>query len=93
MTTDRPVSRATIYTDIDHERERQQIKWGRAHAWGKGDCSSRDVSLPAKMAVLTEEVGEVARAILEFDRGGLRDELVQVAAVAIAILEGMDSER
>jgi NTP pyrophosphatase (non-canonical NTP hydrolase) len=42
-----------------------------------------------KAAVLAEECGEVARAVLEVDMRGLRDELVQVAAVAVAWLEGM----
>lgn len=40
-------------------------------------------------AVLGEEVGEVAKAILEDDYEGLRTELVQVAAVAVAFLEEM----
>ncbi len=39
------------------------------------------------IAVLMEEVGEVARAILEEDEDSLVEELVQVAAVAIRILE------
>ena len=41
------------------------------------------------MAILTEEVGEVARAALEHDTDGLRLELVQVAAVAVAWLEAL----
>ena len=44
---------------------------------------------PVKVAVLTEEVGEVARAALEHDTDGLRLELVQVAAVAVAWLEAL----
>jgi len=39
--------------------------------------------------VLSEECGEVARAFLDGDVDGMRRELVQVAAVAWAILEGM----
>jgi NTP pyrophosphatase (non-canonical NTP hydrolase) len=49
------------------------------------------VDLAVKLAVLGEEVGEVSRAFLEKDAAGLRAELVQVAAVCIAILEGIDS--
>jgi NTP pyrophosphatase (non-canonical NTP hydrolase) len=44
-----------------------------------------------KVAVLTEECGEVARAALDHGYSRqLRTELVQVAAVAVAIIEGMD---
>jgi len=39
--------------------------------------------------VLAEECGEVSRAVLEKDADGLRSELVQVAAVAVAWLEGI----
>jgi len=75
--------------DIERERERQQTKWAGPHAHGSGDCSSPDVELAVKVAVLTEEVGEVARAYLENDINQLRTELVQVAAVAVAIIEGI----
>jgi len=44
-----------------------------------------DVSDEVMLAVLVEEVGEVAKAITE--GAGLRDEVVQVAAVAIKWLE------
>ena len=69
------------------ERSRQHGLWGRDHAHGHGDCSSPDVPGAVKVAVLTEEAGEVARAFLDGDREGLRRELVQVAAVAWAWLE------
>jgi hypothetical protein len=40
---------------------------------------------PRWLAVLTEEVGEVARAVLDYEpRLAMRDELVQVAAMACA---------
>ena len=56
-----------------------------------------------KLAVLTEEVGEVAREVLTQDgrrlardsigtRAALREELVQVAAVAVAWVEALDAE-
>jgi hypothetical protein len=77
--------RAAIYAAIDAERERQQERWGRPHQWGTGDCSSAGVAEIVKSAVLTEECGEVARAVL--DGHGLTTELVQVAAVAVAWLE------
>ena len=47
------------------------------------------------MVILTEEVGEVARAIYEADDPGAgedyRAELVQVAAVAVAAIESYDA--
>lgn len=45
---------------------------------------------PAKLAVLAEEFGEVARAVCECDMKNLREELIQVAAVAVAWAESMD---
>lgn len=60
-------------------------------------CKAARVSHEKKLAVLTEEVGEVARAIqdlwadrTEAKRAHLREELVQVAAVAVAWLESME---
>lgn len=82
------MNRADIYALIDAERDRQRDKWDRPHAWGSGDCSSPNVADGVKAAVLAEEAGEVARAFLEGDATGLTDELVQVAAVAVAWLEG-----
>ena len=82
--------RRRIYHDISDERDRQAKTWGRPHKWGTGDCSSDDVDQSVKVAVLTEEVGEVARAVLDGDVHNLRRELVQVAAVAVAIIEGID---
>lgn len=79
-----------IWRLIRRERERQRTKWNEPHAHGEGDCSSDLVPLAVKVAVLTEEVGEVARAFLDGDPGNLVDELVQVAAVAVAILESVD---
>jgi NTP pyrophosphatase (non-canonical NTP hydrolase) len=79
--------RSDVYALIDAERKRQVAKWSAPHDWGAGDCSSPHVDPLVKLAVLTEECGEVARAVL--DRTPVRDELVQVAAVAVAWLEGM----
>ena len=78
-----------IHAAVLAERERQADKWNRNHLHGWGDCSSRAVPDAVKVAVLTEECGEVARAFLDRDVDGMRRELVQVAAVAFAILEGM----
>ena len=79
-----------VYGDIHKERDRQDRKWGsQRHPYGTWQL------------ILTEEVGEVAQAALaeQFDRnriekkrGGLRKELVQVAAVAVAWIEHLDDE-
>lgn len=82
-------ARATVLKWVEAERARQRRKWSGPHLWGEGDCSSPRVSTTVKMAVLAEEVGEVSRAVLERDREQLRRELVQVAAVAVAWLEGL----
>ena len=91
------MTRDDIFDLIHDERARQAEKWGGRHDWGRGDCSSNQVSPEVKVMVLAEETGEVARVIL--DCGGLvldeavddlRAELVQVAAVAVAWLESME---
>jgi NTP pyrophosphatase (non-canonical NTP hydrolase) len=82
------MTREQIFTAIVAERSRQAEKWGDAHDWGIGDCSSDLVSPAVKAAVLAEECGEVARAALD-GTVDLKDELVQVAAVAVAWLEGL----
>jgi hypothetical protein len=78
-----------VFDLVRLERERQAEIWDGEHAWGSGDCSSQDVPDPVKAAVLAEEVGEVAHAMLEGDRLALRRELVQVAAVAVAWWEAL----
>jgi hypothetical protein len=86
------MTRQDAYRLIDAERVRQAEKWSREHTWGYGDCSG-NIPEPVKTAVLTEECGEVARAVL--DRSPvdqLRAELVQVAAVAVAWLESLPAE-
>jgi hypothetical protein len=85
---------------IAAERDHQREKWGGFHEWGVGDCSSSRVADYAKyddpatllrLAVLVEEVGEVARAVMEHDAGQVHTELVQVAAVAVAWLEAFEN--
>jgi NTP pyrophosphatase (non-canonical NTP hydrolase) len=83
------VTRADIWRRIEQERDRQEAKWSGRHDWGEGSCSSSGVAPIVKVAVLSEECGEVARAVLD-GGDGLRAELVQVAAVAVAWLESLD---
>lgn len=83
--------RARIYRDIDDERDRQEGRFGpQFHSW------------PVWSAILSEECGEVAEASLHAHWGDrfvagdprlihLREELIQVAAVAVQMVEKIDS--
>lgn len=84
------MTREQIWAAIELERINQAVKWDREHDWGYGDCSSDDVDPMVKVAVLTEECGEVSRAALDRKPESLRAELIQVAAVAVAWLESLD---
>lgn len=79
----------TVLEDVFEERKRQNNKWG----------SQRNLSDLTWLAILTEEVGESAQEVLTRipgneeagkGHGDLREELVQVAAVAIAWIEALD---
>jgi NTP pyrophosphatase (non-canonical NTP hydrolase) len=68
-----------IFSEIHDERVRQNQLWGEqnhhASYWH---------------TILAEEYGEVARAILEMDEENYREELIQVAAVCVAMVEAYD---
>jgi len=75
-----------VFQDVAAERARQDAEWGTTghtpEVW---------------LAILTEEVGEVAREVLGLRfgeaakcHGDLRTELVQVAAVAVSAIESLD---
>ena len=75
------MSMERIFGKIATERARQNEKWGEQnhddYRW---------------LAILTEEIGELAQAALHDEFGGraagtLEDELIQVAAVAVQWLE------
>lgn len=68
-----------IYADIKAERDRQDKKWGKQSHPHAG-----------WYVILGEEFGEVGRAI--FEGTNIREELVQVAAVAAAWIEQIDEE-
>jgi NTP pyrophosphatase (non-canonical NTP hydrolase) len=68
-----------VLAEVAGERVRQDQKFGRS--------SKRPVP---PLYVLAEEFGEVARAMCEHDVPNLREELIQVAAVAVAMVEGID---
>lgn len=82
------MTRAEVFAAISAERGRQAALWAAPHSHGQGDCSSPDVPLMVKVAVLGEEFGEVARAALDGKPGQMQAELAQLAAVAVAMLEG-----
>lgn len=72
---------ATVLQMIANERLRQDRQWGAENILRRSPHDG--------LAVLVEEVGDVAKAILERSLGphDLDSELVQVAAVAVAMLE------
>lgn len=70
------IRKAEFLNALADERARQDQKWG---------CNVVD---PDRMVVvLLEEVGEIARALLERDKVGLDKELVQTAAVCSKLFE------
>ena len=82
--------REEIFRDILSERKRQEAKWGK-------QSYEPNVWLP----ILIEEVGEVAKGIQELTscnsvrkiaRENYRNELVQVAAVCVQMLEDFDEK-
>lgn len=94
------MNRSEIFGRIDIERGRQDAKF--PGQWERFDNSTMvepgalktKVSNPARvdafemLGILMEEVGEVARSIIERDDANLTTELVQCAAVIVAWLEG-----
>lgn len=76
----------SVILDIEVEREKQDAKWGEQNhtdEWW--------------LAILSEELGEVAQCILHDFFGGkaeghLREELVQLVAVGVAWLECIDRQ-
>jgi NTP pyrophosphatase (non-canonical NTP hydrolase) len=74
------------YDDVMRERAKQDAKWGE---------QNHDPFI--YLAILLEEVGEYSQACLQTQFGGkhgglgqMREEAVQVAAVAMAIVECLD---
>jgi NTP pyrophosphatase (non-canonical NTP hydrolase) len=72
---------------VDRERTRQEeLKASGRFAY---TCADAECTDGQALAILVEKVGEVARAMCEGK--GLRDELIQVAAVAVAWVERLDT--
>jgi len=70
---------SAVLKDVLSERYKQDAKWGQ-----------QDHDEDRWMVILMEEVGEVARAIFDENPANYREELVQVAAVAVAAIEAFD---
>lgn len=84
--------RREVFEDIHIERLRQEDL--RRAGKFPYTCASPETPDAYKLAVLVEEVGEVAKAMLvdhgdEGADGILRDELIEVAAVATAWAEAL----
>jgi len=84
MDNDTRVGMEVVLADVRKERRSQESKWGR---------QSHNVFV--WLAILGEEIGEASEAALEHrlnraDGENVRDELIQVAAVAVAMVEALD---
>jgi len=81
-----------IFEDIKRERKAQDAKWG--------EQNHKPIEW---VAILTEEVGEVSKEALEnhfkgqyrgvFQFANYRKELIQVAAVAVAMIESLERNK
>lgn len=70
-----------VLAEVRAERARQDAKWG----------ANRPLALTPWLGILVEEVGESATASFAGTLADLREELVQVAAVAVAWIESIDA--
>ena len=73
------MNKQDIIDCIFRERERQDNKWGE-----------QNHDMYKWLAILGEEVGEANQAALEGEKKKLIDELVQVGAVAVAMIESIE---
>ena len=64
------------------ERNKQDVKWGE-----------QNHDIYKWLAILGEEVGEVNKAALEDQYDEVIDELIQIAAVSVAMIESLDRNR
>lgn len=97
------MSRLSILGDIDHERDRQDAKFGPVHNlpdgtsrqdWGVIEAAAKAIcdaaSRDGKVTWRDILMEEVAEAFAADDPQHLREELVQVAAVAVKWIEAID---
>ena len=67
---------------IMSERDRQDVKWGE-----------QNHNIYKWLAILGEEVGEVNKAVLENKYDEVIDELIQIGAVTVAMIESLERNR
>ncbi|MEE9532710.1 MAG: hypothetical protein V3W52_17160 [Syntrophobacteria bacterium] len=75
-------AREKVLAEVDDERDYQDEKWG-----------VRDLPIDTWFTVLDKQLGQAATCALDRDVEGLRHQLVQVAAVAVAMIEAHDEAR
>jgi hypothetical protein len=76
------VERVEVFNRVNILREQMDRKWGDLSiAQGRGDSFV--------VTLLAEEVGEVARAVLEKDGENLKDELIDIMQICTAWLEAL----
>jgi hypothetical protein len=84
--TETPV--LSIPAEISHLIATERLRQEKLHP--RKTCASRNVNEYVKLGVLMEEVGEIAKALLEeHDEEYVVAELTQVAAVCVAWLESL----
>ena len=83
------IDRTDIFRAIEFERERQDqlhlIPWDKSSGDTEIDAVANYINSTEMLAVLVEEVGEVARALQ--GESDLAEELTHVAAVCVRWLE------
>jgi len=80
----------TILREVSIERQRQEELCMNSKIGFS--CADPRLGDLVKLPVLMEEVGEVGRAMQENNLGNLREELIQVAAVAVAWAESLERQ-
>jgi len=79
----------TVFEDMEAERQRQIARWGTEVEISARFPTANDYAA-RKLVIAVEEVGEVARAILEREPlSALYTECIQTAAVFVAMAEGV----
>ena len=74
-----PVSDSAALAGVQLERQKQDKKWG-----------IQNHNPSTWLVILGEEVGEACEATLEMDWPRYREEMIQIAAVAVAAIEACD---
>lgn len=95
------LSRVARFERVIDDMRAERVRQDQLKAEGRFPytCADPELSNFHCLTVLTEEVGEVARAVLEAEKLAndshgkeLRKELIQVATVCLAWVEGLDQE-